>query len=85
MAVIGETFSAECVAAGVGKLPFSWSADGLGDLSRLTKAEALAVQGVLDAHDPTAKNPDPVTTKTAAIQSATTIAQLKAAIIDNLL
>lgn len=51
---IGPTFGDEIAAAGLGGLPFSWTPEGLGDLSALTDTQRAAVEAVLAAHNPAA-------------------------------
>jgi hypothetical protein len=56
---LGPTFGDECIAAGLGGLPFSWGAtsdDMITD--QLTADQRGVLQTVIDAHDPT-KQPAP--------------------------
>lgn len=53
MAVLGETFTKELEAAGLGGLPFSWQPDGgISGRENLTAAENTTLDAVIAAHDP---------------------------------
>jgi hypothetical protein len=54
---IGPTFSSEVLAAGLGGLPITWVIGGTDEditgRENLTTTQDSALQGVIDAHDPT--------------------------------
>jgi hypothetical protein len=53
-AVLGPTFGAEVVAAGLGGLAFTWGTDGVvSGRESLTPAQNAALDAVIAAHDPT--------------------------------
>lgn len=54
---------------------------GDGTVAILTTGDESAVRAVIDAHVPPAPGPDPAVEFRAAVEKATTIAQLKAAIL----
>lgn len=59
MDIIGPTFGAELVAAGLGGLQISWGADGRIDYgASITPAQRIAIEAVLTAHNPAAVSPD---------------------------
>lgn len=54
MIVFGPTFAEELIAAGLGGLPFSWTADGtIWGRGQLTAAQNTTLDSVIAAHDPT--------------------------------
>lgn len=57
---IGPSFAAECAAAGLEGLPFSYGADGVTAGAALDAASLAKLQAVIAAHDPTKAAPIPV-------------------------
>jgi hypothetical protein len=51
--VLGPTFGAEVIAAGLGGLPFAWGTDGgISGRESLTPAQNATLDAVIAAHDP---------------------------------
>jgi hypothetical protein len=61
---LGPTFGDEVIAAGLGGLPFSWGAtdDTIIGRENLTTEQNTTLDGVVAAHDPTAKRKNIVNT-----------------------
>ena len=79
--IIGPNFGTELRAAGWGGLPFAWGAEELGPLDRLSRAEQDGVNAVLAAHDPLVKPTNTRKARIETVKAATTITQLRNAVV----
>ena len=78
---IGPSFHEELEAAGLGDVPVGWGSDGQMDYSRCSAEQEALVEAVLAAHNPNVSWTPPRKRALADLASATTIAQMKAALL----
>lgn len=80
-ALHGERLADELVAAGFADAEVSDNGRGDIEVSGVSESDRDAVQAVVDAHAPPAPEPDPDDEFRAAVEAATSIADLKAALL----